>query len=80
MATNDGYSPYPIGLTAAQTVEAINRAYNLDDEINNASGFTSGPTQPAIESSKTGDLWFNTNLFRLFRAYVEDTTLLWFEV
>lgn len=28
MATNDGYSPYPIGLTAVDTVAALTRAHN----------------------------------------------------
>lgn len=76
MATNDGYSPYPIGLTASQTVEAINRAYNLSDGdfVKYVEG-VQAPTSP-----KMGDIWNNTALNRMYRAYTDGTNTVWLEV
>lgn len=80
MATNDGYSPYPIGLTAAEAVAAIKRAHNLYIELSVYNGFRQSATPPAILTIKNGDLWFNTTTEILYRANIDGTTLLWFEV
>ncbi len=34
MATNDGYSPYPLGITASEATTAILKAHNFEDSIN----------------------------------------------
>lgn len=78
MATNDGYSPYPLGLTAVQAVEAITRAYNLDTELGGYVVFSEGTTHPT--DSKTGDLWLNSSTGKLYRANVESSVLVWLEV
>lgn len=80
MATNDGYSPYPIGLTAAQAVAAIKRAYNLNTELGEYVKYKESSIAPELVNTKNGDLWYNTSTLSLYRAYIEDTTLLWFEV
>ena len=80
MATNDGYAPYPIGLTAAQTVEAILRAFNLDTEFANYVKYTGNATAPVIAVTKDGDIWVNSTAAKVYRAYIADSTLFWFEV
>lgn len=76
MATNDGYSPYPIGLTASQTVEALNRAYNLSD--GDFVKYVEGMTPPT--SPKMGDSWYNTSTYKIYRAYVHNTSIVWLEI
>ena len=76
MATNDVYSPYPIGLTAAQTVEAILRAYNLTD--GDFAKYQESATAPTV--TKPGDIWYNTTLSTIYMAYVSGTTTVWIEV
>jgi len=80
MATNDGYSPYPIGLTAAESVAALKRAHNLGTEFLGYVRYKESTTPPTVLDTKQGDLWYNTSSGTLFRAYLEGTTLLWFEV
>lgn len=75
MATLDGYSPYPIELTAEQSVYAIKRAWNLDSELINYIYRTIGSTAPAKPSF--GDYW--TNEDKVFRAYVEGANVIWIE-
>lgn len=76
MATNDGYTPYPVNLTAEQTVYAISRAFNLDVEL---LGYikrtisTSLPTTP-----KHGDFYSDGD--RNYIAHVEGLNYLWVEV
>lgn len=79
MATNDGYSPYPIGLTASETVEAIKRAHNIDNDLAGYVGYSESASTPSITNVKSGDLWRNTNTNKLFRAYVESDVLVWLE-
>lgn len=78
MATNDGYSPYPLGLTALQTVTAITRAFNLDTELQGYVVYSEGATSPT--TAKSGDLWLNTSTGKLYRAHFESTVLVWLEV
>jgi len=80
MPTNDGYSPYPIGLTAQESIDALNRAKNLSDELASYVKYTSGSTPPIIYDTKDSDLWLNTNTSKLYRASIDGTTLIWFEV
>jgi hypothetical protein len=78
MATNDGYSPYPLGLTAVQAVTAITRAHNLSTELQGYVTYTSSATPPV--AAKTGDLWLNSTSGKLYRASFESTVLVWLEV
>ena len=80
MTTNDGYSPYPIGLTAAESVAAIRRAFNLDTELLGYVRYSGTTTPPTILTTKNGDLWLNASTDKLYRAAIDGTTLLWFEV
>jgi hypothetical protein len=80
MATNDGYQPYPIGLTASQATNAIKRAHDLDEELSEFVKITSSITPPTVLETKTGDLWKNLTTSKIYRASIEGSTLLWFEV
>lgn len=82
MATNDGYSPYPIGLTAAQSVQALKRAYNLNTELDGYVEVFETTVAPTINSDdvKTGDIWKNTGTGKVFMANVESSVLVWLEV
>lgn len=86
MATNDGYSPYPIGLTAVESVSAINRAFNLDEELRgNTNGYGKyydSSTAPSIATNniKSGDVWRNSTTSKLYMANVETGILVWIEV
>mgnify|MGYP000178484142 FL=1 len=84
MATNDGYSPYPLGLTAAQATAAIKRAFNLDTEFLGYVRYSSSATPPTILTSKHGDLWLNSSNDKLYKASIgadgNGAVLLWFEV
>jgi len=84
MATNDGYSPYPLGLTAAQATAAIKRAFNLDTEFLGYVRYSSSATPPTILASKHGDLWLNSSNDKLYKASIGTdngtAVLLWFEV
>lgn len=80
MATNDGYSPYPIGLTAAEATNAIRRAYNLSTELLGYVRFKSHTDRPSAFETKDGDLWYNTLAQKLYRASVDTGTVIWFEV
>jgi hypothetical protein len=90
MATNDGYSPYPIGLTASQSVSAINNAYNMSSILTQYSRFTTAAVPPAISTTdshlgtvttKEGDYWFDNVNYILYRAYIDSSSnLFWFEV
>lgn len=76
MATLDGYSPYPVALTAEETVYAINRAFNLDDELTDYVLRTIDTEIP--DSAVACDIF--TDNERVFRAYVEGTNYLWIEI
>jgi hypothetical protein len=75
MATNDGYSPYPTGLTAAEIVTALDRASNLADGT--FVQFTEAATAPT--TPKNGDKWRNTTLNLTYVAFVEGVTYVWLE-
>jgi hypothetical protein len=76
MATLDGYDPYPLGLTASEVVQALNRAFNLDD--GDFVKYTADTAQPA--NPKTGDVWINTTTYKVYRAYVYNFDIVWLEV
>jgi len=80
MATNDGYSPYPLGLTASQATEAITRAYNLSTELNSYVKITQSAVAPAPSITKNGDHWVNTTTGKLYRVQIVGSILTWFEV
>lgn len=78
MATLDGYAPYPIGLTASQTVAAIIRAHNLDSEIGSLQDYYSQAAVPA--TSKSGVIWRDTDSNKVFTSIIESGVTVWFEV
>lgn len=80
MATNDGFSPYPIGLTAAESVAAILRAHNLTVELGGFVSFFSDTVIPLVGVTKIGDIFDKTDTGKLYRAAVDGATLIWFEV
>jgi len=82
MATNDGFSPYPIGLTAAQSVAAILAAHNLSSTLGGYVKFTSDTDAniPLVGVTKTGDIFESTDTGKTYRGWVDGATLIWFEV
>jgi hypothetical protein len=75
MATNDGYSPYPTGLTAAEIVTALGKASNLADGA--FVQFTEAATAPL--TPENGDKWHNTTTGLTYVAFVEGATTVWLE-
>lgn len=83
MATLDGYNPYPIGLTAAQSVAAIKRAYLLDVTLKDYAFVAKTETPPPYEDvDTTGEFWLCTKTWKLYRAYRDEDskTVIWMEV
>lgn len=83
MATQDGFSPYPINLTAAQSVAAIHRAHNLEETLAHYPFIAQTETPPTLETVKTsGEFWYCTKTAKLYRCYINETegVILWFEV
>ncbi len=94
MATNDGYSPYPLGLTAGEAVTAILKAHNLEasidsildaygignlgEELNDKINFVESATIPT--DAKAGTIWRDIDSNVLHIAYTDDVELVWFEV
>lgn len=76
MATNDGYSPYPIGLTAVDTVAALTRAHNSNTLFVNYVAQAAVPTS----ISHNGDIWNDIDTNKLYRAYKQDNVVQWLEV
>ena len=75
MATLDGYSPYPVNLTAEKTVAAIRRAFNLDEEFEGYIKRTVEDTPPS--NPLFGD--FYTDGDKKYEAHVEGSNVLWIE-
>jgi len=86
MATNDGYSPYPVPLTALQVKDALVRASNLTVELANYVGHNTSATLPTLATGiKAGDIWEDTANGIYYRAYVDTVipaspVLVFFEV
>lgn len=83
IATLDGYNPYPTGLTAAQCVAALKRAYLLDVTLQDYAFVAKTETPPPYEDvDTTGEFWFCTKTQKLYRAYrdEDEKIVLWFEV
>jgi len=84
MATNDGYSPYPLGLTAQQAKDAITRAHNLSTELLGYIAYLDSSILPTLlDGVKEGDIWHDPVGGKYYRAYVDTTgapVLLYFEV
>jgi hypothetical protein len=78
MATLDGYAPYPIGLTASQTVAAILRSHNLSTELVNYQNYFSQAAVPT--TTKAGDVWRDADSNKVFVSTIEGSTTLWLEV
>lgn len=86
MATNDGYTPYSVDLTASQVKTALQNAHNyLPSALPN--GYTdyiaSGtkPTQTADSRTiRAGMIWNDTTNQRVYRAIVTDTETVWIEL
>lgn len=76
MANADGYTPYPINLTATQTVAAIMRAHNLEDSLVNYVQTHAGTSFPV--SPNNNDLYNKDDV--LYRASVDAGISLWIEV
>ena len=83
MATNDGYNPYPLNLSAQQSVEAIHRAHKLPETLAQYPHITKTETPPTFADVETsGEFWFNTTTSKLYRAFKNDAenVLIWIEV
>jgi len=78
MATLDGYAPFPIGLTASQTVSAISRAHNLDSELINYQDYYSQSGMPT--TTKSGSIWRDLDTNKVFSCFIESGVTVWLEV
>lgn len=76
MATNDGYNPYPIGLSAVDTVAALNRAHTAKDIFIN---YTTQSVLP-VEIQHNGDIWHDSDTGKMYSGYYQDNVLVWMEV
>ena len=76
MSTQDGYAPYPVELTAAQTVHAIKRAFALDAELK---GFVARHISADVPVKAIhGDFYSDND--RNFLAQVEGSNYLFIEM
>ena len=83
MATLDGYNPYPIGLTAAQSVTGIKNGYQLYDILKNyARVYTSETAPTTADVFNQCEFWYCTLTDKLYRASkkVSSNIVVWFEV
>lgn len=87
MPTNDGYSPYPLNLTALQVKTAIDRAHNLSTELLGYVAYRDSTVPPTLaQGIKEGDIWHNPSLDpalgggKYYRAYLDGSALVYFEV
>jgi len=92
MATNDGYSPYAIGLTALQVKDSITRSHNLSTELGHGAafsgryvGYSDANTPPNVNQGiKEGDIWHDITNGIFYRAYIDTTVIpnvaLYFEI
>lgn len=79
MATNDGYAPYPLGLTASEAVTAITRAFNMSTELENYQYYY---TQSALPTTviRSGDLWRDEDSNKVYMSTLEGSATIWLEV
>lgn len=83
MATLDGYSPYPLDLTAKDAVAAIKRAHLLEETLKGYSSVYESDTPPNVAEVYNGsEFWLNTNTGRLYRGYKNSdlNIVVWFEI
>lgn len=83
MATLDGYNPYPIGLTAAETVAALKRAHVLETTLQEYGNVLESTTAPSVtEVYNHSTFWYNPDTGRLYRGYwnEESSIVVWFEI
>jgi len=86
MATNDGYSPYTLGMTAAEAATAITRAANLSTELLGYVGYTGAATPPTIAGgANDGDVWYDSANGLFYRAQIDvvnpaSPVLIYFEI
>lgn len=80
MATNDGYSPYPTGMTARQAVQALWNAYNMGTNVCKIVSQTNAPSYSEVPNDCS--FWYNTTNNKLYRCARNDDLgmLAWFEV
>lgn len=82
--TADGYTPYSVGMSAAQAVEALNRALNLSTELTNFLEYYASSTLPTqtYESGvvKVGSRWYNIANGKIYKAVAIESLLpIWIE-
>ena len=83
MATLDGFNPYPIGLTASQSVTGIKNGYQLYDILKNYARVYMSETAPTItDVYNFCEFWYCTVTDKLYRASKNDerNIVVWFEV
>lgn len=80
MATNDGYSPYPTGMTAKEATDALWNAKNMGSNFCKVITQSSAPGYAEVPNDCS--FWYNTSTNKLYRA-CRNTSLsmiVWFEV
>ena len=83
MATLDGYNPYPIGLTASQSVEGIKNGHQLYNILKQYARIYESETAPTINDVYNQcEFWYCTLTDKLYKASKNDqkNIVVWFEV
>lgn len=83
MATLDGYSPYPIGLTASQSVEGVKNGFQLYNILKQYCRVYESETAPTISDVHNEfEIWYCTTTDKVYRACKNDekNIVVWFEI
>lgn len=83
MASNDGFIPYPVGLSANQTVKGIRQGYGLMETLKEYSHVSDLLDPPdARQVYNQSSFWYNERNSKLYRAIKNESAqvTVWFEV
>jgi len=74
MATNDGYAPYQLGITAAEVQTALNNALVLNNTLLNYQAYFETTTPPTIAMGvKENDTWHDITNGIFYRVYIDNS-------
>lgn len=83
MASNDGFIPYPIGLSANQSVIGIRNGYSLPETLKEYSHVLDQLDPPSGDIVyNQHSFWYNETNSKLYRALKNESAQItvWFEV
>lgn len=83
MASNDGFIPYPIGLSANQSVIGIRNGYALHETLKEYSHVSDQLDPPSEDNVfNQHSFWYNESNSKLYRALKNESAqvTIWLEV